>query len=130
MPSICPRQPHALRARPVSCPPPLPPLAYPDRCEGRDVRANGGIRWPHHGGHVSPTCAGAYGGLEKRDDGVWNVDGGMHLGRTADCFQTRLDAAQKFFSQAGPPTRLPGVRLCDVLLGLRRKDELSGHSGF
>src|SRR5882724_1091917 len=58
------------------------------------------------------------------------VDDGMHLGRTADPFQTGIDAAQKFFSQAGPSPLVPGIRLCDVLLGLRRNDELSGHSGF
>jgi hypothetical protein len=55
------------------------------------------------------------------------VDEGVHLGRAADRFQTRLDAAQKLFAQAGPPTFLPGVRLCDVLVSLRRDDQLSGH---
>ena len=50
-----------------------PPFEYPDRCEVRDVSANGGIRWNRQWGNVSTTCAGAYVGLEEIDDGVWNV---------------------------------------------------------
>jgi putative transposase len=60
----------------------LPPLAYPDRFEGRDVSANGGIRWHQQGVNVSTTCAGEYVGLEESDDGVWNVDvGPLQRGR-------------------------------------------------
>jgi hypothetical protein len=63
-------------------PTPLPPLEYPDRFEARDVRANGGIRWPHQWVTVSTTCAGEYGGLEELDEGVWNVSfGPLTLGR-------------------------------------------------
>ena len=40
----------------------------------------------------------------------------MHLGRTADRFKTGLDAAQKFLSQAGSPTLVPSVALCEILL--------------
>ncbi|HSF29825.1 MAG TPA: integrase core domain-containing protein [Candidatus Tectomicrobia bacterium] len=50
-----------------------PPLAYPDRFEVRDVRANGGIRWHHPWGNVSHVCVGEYVGLDDIDDGVWNV---------------------------------------------------------
>jgi putative transposase len=60
----------------------LPPLEYPDRFEGRDVSANGGIRWNHRWVNVSTTCAGEYVGLEESDDGVWNVYfGPLQLGR-------------------------------------------------
>jgi putative transposase len=53
-----------------------PPLEYPDRFEGRDVRANGGIRWNHQGVNGSQTCIGAYVGLEAIDDGIWHVSFG------------------------------------------------------
>jgi putative transposase len=60
----------------------LPPLAYPDRFEVRDVSANGGIRWNSQWVNVSITCAGEYVGLEEIDDGVWNVHfGPLKLGR-------------------------------------------------
>jgi putative transposase len=66
------------RQRPNS----LPPLAYPDRFEVRDVSANGGIRWHHHWGNVSHTCMGEYVGLEESDDGIWHVYfGPLTLGR-------------------------------------------------
>ena len=61
--------PHEARDRrtPAACSEPSPrarphtppPFAYPDRFEGRDVRANGGSRGHRHWGHVSTTCAGA-----------------------------------------------------------------------
>jgi putative transposase len=41
----------------------LPPLEYPDRFEGRDVSANGGLRWNHPWVNVSHTCVGASVGL-------------------------------------------------------------------
>jgi putative transposase len=60
----------------------LPPLAYPDRFEVRDVSANGGIRWHHQWVNVSHTCIGEYVGLEDIDDGIWNVSfGPLTLGR-------------------------------------------------
>jgi transposase InsO family protein len=60
----------------------LPPLEYPDRCEVRDVSANGGIRWNHQWVNLSHTCVGEYVGLEEIDDGVWNVScGPLKLGR-------------------------------------------------
>jgi putative transposase len=37
----------------------LPPVDYPDRFAGRDVRANGGLRWTHHWGNVAHPCLGA-----------------------------------------------------------------------
>jgi len=54
----------------------------------------------------------------------------MRLGRAADRFKARLYAAKKLFYQAGPPTLVPGIAFCDVLLGLRRNAQLSGHSDF
>jgi putative transposase len=60
------------RQRPTS----LPPLAYPDRFEGRDVRAHGGLRWHHQGVNVSPTCMGEDVGREDIDDGLWQVSCG------------------------------------------------------
>ena len=60
----------------------LPPLEYPDRFEVRYVSANGGIRWNRQWVNVSITCAGEYVGLEKIDEGVWNVYfGPLKLGR-------------------------------------------------
>jgi putative transposase len=60
----------------------LPPLAYPDRFEVRDVSANGGIRWHHPWVNVSPTCMGEDVGREEIDDGIWHVDfGPLTLGR-------------------------------------------------
>jgi hypothetical protein len=53
-----------------------PPATYPDRFEGRDVSATGGIRWTHPWGNLTITCARAYVGIEDIDDGVWNVDCG------------------------------------------------------
>ena len=50
-----------------------PPLEYPDRFEGRYVRAHGGIRWNHPWVTVSPTCVGESVGREEIDDGVWHV---------------------------------------------------------
>jgi hypothetical protein len=60
------------RQRPTS----LPPLAYPDRFEGRDVSAHGGLRWHHQGVNVSPTCMGEDVGREAIDDGLWQVSCG------------------------------------------------------
>jgi putative transposase len=60
----------------------LPPLAYPDRFEVRDVSANGGMRWHHQGVNVSHTCMGEYVGREEIDDGIWHVYfGPLTLGR-------------------------------------------------
>jgi hypothetical protein len=60
----------------------LPPLAYPDRFEVRDVSAHGGIRWHHPWVNVSPTCMGEYVGREELDDGLWHVScGPLTLGR-------------------------------------------------
>ena len=53
-----------------------PSLADPDRCEGRDASANGGIQWNRQWGNVSITCAGESVGLVESDDGVWHVDFG------------------------------------------------------
>ena len=59
-----------------------PPLEDPDRFEGRDVSANGGIRWPPHGGNGSHPGMGDDVGLEDIDDGIWNVYvGPLTLGR-------------------------------------------------
>ena len=60
------------RQRPTS----VPPLAYPDRFEGRDVSAHGGLRWHHQGVNVSPTCMGEDVGREDIDDGLWQVSCG------------------------------------------------------
>jgi putative transposase len=54
----------------------LPPLAYPDRFEVRDVSANGGLQWHHQGVNVSHPCAGEDVGLEDIDDGGWHVSFG------------------------------------------------------
>jgi putative transposase len=72
------RQTPAARSEvsPREMPTTLPPLAYPDRFEGRDVSANGGIRWHHQWGNVSHTCAGEYVGLEDIDEGIWHVSFG------------------------------------------------------
>jgi putative transposase len=60
----------------------LPPLAYPDRFEGRYVSAHGGLRWHHHWVTVSHTCMGEDVGLEELDDGIWHVSfGPLTLGR-------------------------------------------------
>src|SRR5919106_1788204 len=56
------------------------------------------------------------------------VDNGMHLGRAAERFNTGIDAAQELLPQANPPPFVPGVRLCEVVLSLRRDDKLSGHN--
>ena len=61
---------------PRALPNKLPPLADPDRLEGRAVRATGGLRWHHQGGNVSTTCAGEDVGLEEIDTGVWHGDVG------------------------------------------------------
>jgi putative transposase len=67
---------------PREMPTKLPPLPYPDRFAGRDVSANGGLRWNRPWVNVSHVCAGEDGGLEEIDDGVWNVDfGPLKLGR-------------------------------------------------
>lgn len=58
---------------PRAMPDTRPPLAYPDRCEVRDVSANGGIRWNRPWVHVSLTCAGASVGRAEIDEGVWTV---------------------------------------------------------
>jgi putative transposase len=59
-----------------------PPLEYPNRFEVRSVSANGGIRWHHQGGNVSPTGVGAHVGLEDIGESVWNVSvGPLKLGR-------------------------------------------------
>ena len=60
------------RQRPTS----VPPLAYPDRFEGRDVSAHGGLRWHHQGVNVSPTGMGEDVGREDIDDGLWQVSCG------------------------------------------------------
>ena len=60
------------RPRPHS----LPPLADPDRFEGRSVSAHGGLRWHHQGGHVSPTGRGEEVGREDIADGRWQGDCG------------------------------------------------------
>jgi putative transposase len=71
----------------------LPPLEYPDRFEGRDVSANGGIRWNHQWVNVSHVCVGEYGGLEDIDDGVWNVYfGPLKLGRLLERHRRIEDA--------------------------------------
>ena len=56
------------------------------------------------------------------------VDRGMHLRRAANRFNARIDAAQKLLAQADPLPLVPGVRFCEIVLGLRRDDELSGHN--
>jgi putative transposase len=62
-----------------------PPLAAPDRFEGRDVSANGGIRWNRQWVNVSPVGVGEDVGREELDDGVWHVDfGPLNLGRWLD----------------------------------------------
>jgi hypothetical protein len=70
-----------------------PPFEYPDRFEGRYVRANGGIRWHRPWVNVSTTCAGAYVGLEEIDDGVWHVSfGPLTLGRLLERHMRSEDA--------------------------------------
>jgi putative transposase len=74
----------------------LPPLEYPDRFEGRYVRANGGIRWHHQWVNVSHTCVGEYVGLEDIDDGVWTVScGPLKLGRLLERHRRSEDAYGK-----------------------------------
>jgi hypothetical protein len=46
------------------------------------------------------------------------VDNNMHLGCAAGRYNTRIDAAQKLLAQADPPILVPGIRLCEFLLGL------------
>jgi len=46
---------------------------YPDRFEKRLVSNNGGIRWNHEWVNVSVCRVQEYVGLEKIDDGIWNV---------------------------------------------------------
>jgi hypothetical protein len=71
----------------------LPPRAYPDRFEGRDVSANGGIRWNSQGGNVSIPGAGDYVGLEESAAGVWNVSfGPLKLGRLLERYRRIEDA--------------------------------------
>jgi putative transposase len=71
----------------------LPPFAYPDRFEVRDVSANGGIRWHHPWGNVSHTCIGEDVGLEEIDDGIWTVDfGPLTLGRRRERHMRIADA--------------------------------------
>jgi putative transposase len=68
----------SLRKRPNK----RPPLEDHDRFEGRDVSANGGIRWRLQWVNVSHVCVGAYVGLEAIADGVWHGDfGPLNLGR-------------------------------------------------
>jgi putative transposase len=67
---------------PRTMPHQLPPLAYPDRFEVRDVSAHGGLRWHHQWVTVSHVGVGAYVGLEEIDEGVRNIDcGPLTLGR-------------------------------------------------
>jgi hypothetical protein len=54
----------------------------------------------------------------------------MRLWCTADRFKASLYAAEKLFSQSGPPILVPGVTFYDVLLGLRGDEQLNGHSDF
>jgi putative transposase len=70
-----------------------PALEYLDRFEGRDVSANGGLRWHHHGITVSPTGVGADVGLGASDDSGWHVDcGPLNLGRFLDRHRRIEDA--------------------------------------
>ena len=81
---------------PRPMPPTLPPLEYPDRFEVRYVSANGGIRWNRQWVNVSTTCAGEYVGLEKIEDGVWNVYcGPLKLGRLLERSMRIEDASGK-----------------------------------
>jgi putative transposase len=67
---------------PREMPPKRPPLADPDRFEGRYGSAHGGSRWHPPWGNGSPGCLGADVGLEDIDAGVWTVSfGPLTLGR-------------------------------------------------
>lgn len=57
-------------------------------------------------------------------------DDTIHLGCAADSFNTGLYAAEELLSQAVSAIFILGVRLCDVLLGLRRNRQLSDHGKF
>ncbi len=57
------------------------------------------------------------------------VDDSVQLWGTADCFNTSINTTQKLFTQTAALTFIPAVSLREVLLSLRRKDQLSGHSG-
>ena len=71
----------------------LPPLEYPDRFEGRDVSANGGIRWHQQWGNVAHVGVGEYVGREEIDEGVWTVDfGPLTLGRLLERHMRSDDA--------------------------------------
>jgi hypothetical protein len=48
------------------------------------------------------------------------VYNGMHLRGPANRLKASLNAAQEVLSQANPPTFVPGITLCNVLLGFRR----------
>jgi hypothetical protein len=50
------------------------------------------------------------------------VDKSMYLGRAEDRRNIGIEAAQKLLAQADPPTLVPGIHLCEVLLGLRRDE--------
>jgi putative transposase len=71
----------------------LPPLAYPDRFEVRDVSAHGGIRWHHHGVNVSHVGVGEDVGREDIDEGVWKVSfGPLKRGRLLERHRRIEDA--------------------------------------
>lgn len=98
-----PRPPEALdRRTPAACAPPAPrgmpttppPRESPDRCEGRDVRATGGLRWHPPGGHVSTTGAGEEVGREESHEGVWHgYCGPRNLGRRLTRYRRSEEAS-------------------------------------
>jgi putative transposase len=76
------RPPEALdRLTPAACydpsqrkrPTKRPAIEDPDRSEGRDVSAHGGIRWHQHWVNVSHTGVGEDVSREEIDAGVWKV---------------------------------------------------------
>ena len=54
----------------------------------------------------------------------------MHLGCVANSFNTRINATQKLLPQGDSASLIPRVSLRNVLLGLGRNDQISGHNGF
>ena len=53
----------------------------------------------------------------------------VHFRRTAYCLHAGIDTMEKLLPQAGPLALIPAIGLVDILRGLRRDQEFSGHTG-